>query len=44
MLERERGWRKEKGGGLGVWDGRIVKLGYDDDCTAINIIKFIELF
>ena len=29
--------------GLGVWDGNVVKLGCDDGCTTINIIKFIEL-
>ena len=28
---------------LGVWDGNDVKLGYDDHCTTINIIKFAEL-
>ena len=28
---------------LGVWDGNFLKLGCDDDCTNINIIKFIEL-
>ena len=27
--------------GLGVWDGNVLKLGYDDGCTTINIIKFI---
>ena len=26
---------------LGVWDGNVLKLGYDDGCTTINIIKFI---
>ena len=29
--------------GLGVWDGNAVKLGCDDCCTTINIIKFILL-
>ena len=29
--------------GLGVWDGNVVKLGCDDGCTTINIIKFLEL-
>ena len=29
--------------GLGVWDGSVVKLGCDDGCTTINMIKFIEL-
>ena len=27
--------------GLGVWDGNV-KLGCNDGCTTINIIKFIE--
>ena len=31
------------GDGLGVWDGNAIKLGCDDHCTAINVIKFIEL-
>ena len=30
-------------GGLGVWDGNAIKLGCDDHCTTINVIKFIEL-
>ena len=36
--------------GLGQWgdalrvlDGNVVKLGCDDGCTTINIIKFIDL-
>ena len=29
--------------GLGVWDGTLVKLGCDDGCTTINIIRFIEV-
>ena len=28
--------------GLGIWDGNVLKLGCDDSCTTINIIKFIE--
>ena len=28
---------------LGVWDRNVLKLGYDDSCTTINTIKFIEL-
>ena len=32
-----------KGDRLGVWDANIVKLDWDDSCTTINIIKFIEL-
>ena len=27
--------------GLGVWDGNGLKLGCDDGCTAINILKLI---
>ena len=30
-------------GGLGLRDGNVLKLCSDDDCTTINIIKFIEL-
>ena len=25
-----------------VWDGNAIKLGCDDHCTTINVIKFIE--
>ena len=28
--------------GLGVGDRNAIKLGYDNHCTSINIIKFIE--
>ena len=28
--------------GLGIWDGNVLKLGCDDSCTTINIIKFID--
>ena len=28
--------------GLGVWDGNAIKLGWDEHCTTINVIKFIE--
>lgn len=28
---------------MGVWDGRVLKLGGDDGCATINIIRFIEL-
>ena len=31
------------GDGLGVWKGNAIKLGCDDNCTTINVIKFIEL-
>ena len=32
------GW----GDGLGVWYGNAIKLGCDDRCKTINVIKFIE--
>ena len=32
------GW----GDALRVWDGNSLKLGCDDCCTPINVIKFIE--
>ena len=28
--------------GWGVWDGYATKLGCDDHCTTIHVIKFIE--
>ena len=28
---------------MGVWDGNAIKLGHDDPCTTINVIKFIVL-
>ena len=36
----ETGWGV--GGWAGVWDGNAIKLGCDDHCTTINVIKFIE--
>ena len=27
------------GDGLGVWDGNATKLGRDDRCTTMNVIK-----
>ena len=27
---------------LGIWDGNAIKLGCDDRCTTINVIKFME--
>ena len=39
----QKGHVGEGRGGLGVWDGNVLKLGCDDGCTTINIIKFIEL-
>ena len=29
--------------GWGVWGGNVVKLGCDDGCTTVNILKFTEL-
>ena len=29
--------------GLRVWNGNTLKLGSDDGCSTINIIKFTEL-
>ena len=29
--------------GLGVWDGNVLKLGYDGGSITVNIIQFIEL-
>lgn len=28
---------------MGVWDGNAIKLGCDDHCATINVIKFIRL-
>ena len=36
---RQLGWW---GDALGVWDGNAIKLGCDDHCATINVIKFIE--
>ena len=38
---KETGWGV--GEWAGVWDGNAIKLGCDDRCTTINIIKFNEL-
>ena len=32
------GW----GDALAVWDGNAIKLGCDDCCTTMNVVKFIE--
>ena len=32
------GW----GDALRVWDGNAIKLGCDDHCTVVNVIKFTE--
>ena len=29
--------------GMGIGGGNAIKLGCDDHCTTINVIKFIEL-
>ena len=36
----ETGWGV--GDALMVWDGNALKLGYDDCCTTINIVKSVE--
>ena len=38
-LPKETGWGNE----LGVRDENVLKLGCDDGCIAIDIIKFTEL-
>ena len=46
-LWESSGYQKEQEGGsrggLGGWDGNVLKLGYDNACITINIIKFTEL-
>ena len=42
QFPKETGWGMR--GWPGVWDGNAVKLGCDDGCTTISVIKFIELF
>jgi len=39
----QRRQAREWGDRLGIWDGNAIKLGCDDYCTIINVIKFIEL-
>ena len=39
---KETGWGSG-GNGLGIWDGNAIKFSFDDHCTTINVIKFIEL-
>ena len=36
-------WLGGEGDGLGVSDGNTIKLGCDDHCTTINVIKLTEL-
>ena len=31
------------GSDINVWDANVLKLGCDDGCSSINIIKFVEL-
>ena len=38
QMRQVGGW----GDALRVWDGNAIKLGCDDCCTPINVIKFIE--
>ena len=40
LFLKETGW--EMGDRLGVWDGIVIKLGCDDHCTTLNVVKFIE--
>ena len=35
--------RRQVGGWAWGLDGNAIKLGCDDHCTTINVIKFIEL-
>ena len=37
----ETGWGGDE---LGVWDGNAIKLGCDDCCTTINVIKLSNFF
>ena len=41
VTKRDRLWVRD---GLGVWDENVLKLGCDDGCTMINIIKFVGFF
>ena len=45
-LQKTYGFQRRQAGGwgegLGVWGGNAIKLGCDDHCTTINVIKFIE--
>lgn len=40
VTKRDRLWERD---GLGDWDRNVLKLGCDDGCTTINIIKLTEL-
>ena len=37
-------WGGGERGGLGVWDGSVLKLGCNNGCITINIINFTEIF
>ena len=37
-MRQVQGWRDA----VGVWNGNAIKLGCNDHCTTINVIKFIE--
>ena len=41
QLPKETGWEVGRDE-VGVWDGNAMKLGCDDGCITINIIKFTE--
>ena len=32
------------GEGGGAWAGNAIKLGCDDRCATINVIKFVKIF
>ena len=40
LFPNETQW--EVADALRVWDGNAIKFDYDDCCTTINVIKFIE--
>jgi len=39
MVSKDQVWGS--GDGLGVWNRNAIKLGCDDHCTTLNVIKFI---
>ena len=43
MVTKGDRWARGRGG-LGVWDGIVLKLGCEDRCTTMSVITFIELF
>ena len=42
MVVKGDRWARGRGG-LGVWNGNVLKLGCDDGSIRINIVKFIKL-